>query len=174
MIEDQDTRPTLNTLGTTAKVELLADTIRRSEMPLDKRARDKLRLEKLKELIRSKPYGTVLLSQEIQRVLGIKSTSQTSTYLANLVAKGIIHREGHKYQYTYSVPEIQKVIRPATPPVIQQEVEAPVAEKPIAFTLSPPPESMQGQINRLAQQYVWEWPERDNVRDFMKYLEHRL
>jgi hypothetical protein len=83
----------------------------------------KLREEAIKDLIRSKPYGTVLGQRHFNSVLHMKEDTQAITWVTNnLTRTGKLERHNvGKRRYFYTIPGEVKVTTPAI--VMREKLE---------------------------------------------------
>jgi hypothetical protein len=141
------------------KVTISEATIDRIRMSSGKK-KVQLREEAIKNLIKSKPAGTVLKVKDFQKVTLVENAGTVHAILKRLLVRGDIDRFRpnplKKIQFAYTVMDEVKV---KTPPVIRAR-----DMNPITFSHE--------DIERKAQEFLWEVDDvdRPTLKKFLDFF----
>lgn len=151
-----------------SKVEIRKNSLDYYDKPLTRNKRFQLRVNLAKDLIKSKPAGTRITSEEFRRACKINTSGYISTFLDRLVKRNVIVRTPltRGKGYSYDLPENVKTIVPpkAITKEVVKEVEKEVEAKKVtsAYDLE--------KVQKLAKEYAWVH-NTDSLRGFVFWLD---
>jgi hypothetical protein len=138
-----------------SKIDIQPRTMAYYTQPMNKIKRRNLREKLVVEYIKSRPAGTRISNDELQRIAGFNSTGAISMMLQSMIKRGIIGRNqiGRK-GYSYFVNDAVTV-KPA---------DVPAQPKP---TISEPT-NIPTNLESLARDFSWRYNS-DSLREFVKW-----